>query len=133
MAPPSTRTSSVGWQSLCSKPGSSVGIRNPSLVLVQPRKTRPFITERLLMGRKESNQTNKQWESGSFRPRSSSPPRRFAPAAFRPRSFRPWSFRPPSRFTPGRFAPRIKTTYFVEIYGWLVVAKPQLAVVISRY
>ena len=30
----------------------------PSLVLVQPRKTRPFITERLLMGRKESNQTN---------------------------------------------------------------------------
>ena len=32
----------------------------PSLVLVQPRKTRPFITERLLMGRKESNQTNKQ-------------------------------------------------------------------------
>ena len=32
---------------------------NPSLVLVQPRKTRPFITIRLLMGRKESNQTNK--------------------------------------------------------------------------
>ena len=31
---------------------------NPGLVLVQPRKTRPFITERLLMG-KESNQTNK--------------------------------------------------------------------------
>ena len=30
---------------------------NPSLVLVQPRKTRPFITEGLLMGRKESNQT----------------------------------------------------------------------------
>ena len=30
---------------------------NPSLVLVQPMKTRPFITERLLMGRKESNQT----------------------------------------------------------------------------
>ena len=30
---------------------------NPSLVLVQPRKTRPFITEKLLMGRKESNQT----------------------------------------------------------------------------
>ena len=28
----------------------------PSLVLVQPRKTRPYITERLLMGRKESNQ-----------------------------------------------------------------------------
>ena len=33
---------------------------NPSLVLVQPRKTRPFITERLLMGCKESNQTNKK-------------------------------------------------------------------------
>ena len=32
---------------------------NPSLVLVHPRKTRPYITERLLMGRKESNQTNK--------------------------------------------------------------------------
>ena len=30
-----------------------------SLVLVQPRKTCPYITERLLMGRKESNQTNK--------------------------------------------------------------------------
>ena len=29
---------------------------NPSLVLVQPRQTRPFITERLLMGCKESNQ-----------------------------------------------------------------------------
>ena len=34
---------------------------NLSLVLVQPRKTCPFITERFLMGRKESNkQTNKQ-------------------------------------------------------------------------
>ena len=32
---------------------------NPSLVLVQPMKTRPFITERLLIGRKESNQANK--------------------------------------------------------------------------
>ena len=32
----------------------------PSLVLVQPRKNHPYITERLLMGRKESNQTNKQ-------------------------------------------------------------------------
>ena len=31
---------------------------NPSLVLVQPRKTHPYITERLLMGRKESYQTN---------------------------------------------------------------------------
>ena len=40
---------------------------NPRLVLVQPRKTRPFITERLLMGRKESNQTNKAtpWSKSS--------------------------------------------------------------------
>ena len=30
---------------------------NPSLVLVQPRKTHPFITERSLMGLKKSNQT----------------------------------------------------------------------------
>ena len=37
----------------------------PSLVLVQPRKTRPFITERLLMGRKESNQTNKSNKTNS--------------------------------------------------------------------
>ena len=29
----------------------------PSLVLVVPRKTRPCLTERLLMRRKESNQT----------------------------------------------------------------------------
>ena len=36
---------------------------NPSLVLVQPRKTCPFITERLLMGHKEPNQTKtkKPW------------------------------------------------------------------------
>ena len=34
-----------------------------SLELVLPRKTCPFITERLLMGRKESNQTNKQSNS----------------------------------------------------------------------
>ena len=32
---------------------------NPSLGLVQPTNTRPFITEKLLMGRKESNQINK--------------------------------------------------------------------------
>ena len=32
----------------------------PSLVLGQPRKTRPFITEISLLGRKETNQTNKQ-------------------------------------------------------------------------
>ena len=30
---------------------------HPSLVLVHPRKTRPCLTERLLMGRKKSNQT----------------------------------------------------------------------------
>ena len=30
---------------------------DPSLVLVQPRKTRPYITEKLLIGRKESNHT----------------------------------------------------------------------------
>ena len=33
---------------------------NPSLELVLPRKTRPFITERLLMGCKESNQTKQK-------------------------------------------------------------------------
>ena len=32
---------------------------NPSFVLVQPRKTHLFITERLMMGRKESIQTNR--------------------------------------------------------------------------
>ena len=31
---------------------------NPSLVPVQPRKTRPYITENFLMGRNESNQTS---------------------------------------------------------------------------
>ena len=31
----------------------------PSLVLVQPRKTCPYMTENLLMERKDSNQTNK--------------------------------------------------------------------------
>ena len=33
---------------------------NRSLVLVQPRKTCPFITERLLIWRKESNQTKQR-------------------------------------------------------------------------
>ena len=32
---------------------------HPSLVLVQPKKTCPCLTERLLMGCKKSNQTNK--------------------------------------------------------------------------
>ena len=39
---------------------------NPSLVLVQPRKTRPYITERLLMERKESNQTNTHLNSSVY-------------------------------------------------------------------
>ena len=43
---------------------------NPSLVLVQPRKTRPFITERLLMGRKESNQTK---QTNSVDPEQTAP------------------------------------------------------------
>ena len=34
---------------------------NPNLVLVQPRKTCPFISEILLMGCKESNQTKTYW------------------------------------------------------------------------
>ena len=43
---------------------------NPSFVLVQPRKTRPFINEKLLMGCKESNQTNKNMPAGiSVRPK----------------------------------------------------------------
>ena len=37
---------------------------NPSLVLVQPRKIRPLITERLLMGRKESNQRKQNLNNG---------------------------------------------------------------------
>ena len=36
---------------------------NPSLLLVQPKKIPPFIIERVLMGRKESNQTNKSASS----------------------------------------------------------------------
>ena len=55
-------------------------------------------------------------ESGSFRPRSSSPPRRFAPAAFRPWSFRPWSFRP-LVVSSLVYSPQVeKSTYFAEIY-----------------
>ena len=53
----------ISGRVLDSRPGVSLATVskniNPSLVLVQPRKTRPFITERLLMGRKGSNQTNK--------------------------------------------------------------------------
>ena len=39
---------------------------NPSLVLVQPRKTRLYITERLLMERKESNQTKQNNQKCPF-------------------------------------------------------------------
>ena len=42
----------------------------PSLVLVQPRKTRPCLTERLLIGHKESNQTktnqSMQWQTKTY-------------------------------------------------------------------
>ena len=44
---------------------------NHRLVLVQPRKTRPFITERLLMGRKESNQTKQTKLIGKIKGRNS--------------------------------------------------------------
>ena len=53
-----TRDRGVAGSSLTGVVSLSKNI-NPSLVLVQPRKTHPFITERLLMGLKESNQTNK--------------------------------------------------------------------------
>ena len=39
---------------------------NPSLVLVQPRKTDPFVTERLLMGRNKSNQTKVKKSTQGF-------------------------------------------------------------------
>ena len=45
---------------------------NPSLVLAQPRKTRPFLMERLLLGSKESNQTNKSIYNWGFVGRSRS-------------------------------------------------------------
>ena len=41
------------------KPHPSTLLDTSSLVMVQPRKTRPCLTERLLMVRKESSQTNK--------------------------------------------------------------------------
>ena len=43
---------------------------NPSLVLVQPRMTRPYIIERSLMGRKESNQTNRHFTCMCYRKRT---------------------------------------------------------------
>ena len=39
---------------------------NPTLVLFQPRKACPYITERLLMGCKESNQTKKQTHAQGY-------------------------------------------------------------------
>ena len=38
---------------------------NPSFLLVQPRKTRPFITERLLIGRKIKSNKNYNGKSGN--------------------------------------------------------------------
>ena len=48
---------------------------NTSLELFQPKKTRPYITERLLMGRKESNQTNKHYNYIMIRIKASCKPR----------------------------------------------------------
>ena len=45
-------SSLAGVTASCSSLSKNI---NPSLELVQPRKTRRFITERLFMGRKESN------------------------------------------------------------------------------
>ena len=45
---------------------------NPSLVLVQPRKTYPFITERLLMGCKESNENKQMYDVNVVRSLKSS-------------------------------------------------------------
>ena len=39
--------------------GKGLRLKRGTLVLVQPMKIRPYITERLLMGRKESNQTGR--------------------------------------------------------------------------
>ena len=47
---------------------------NPSLVLVPPRKTHPFITERLLMGHIEPNQTNKQSSTSGHKYKNQSRP-----------------------------------------------------------
>ena len=42
-------------QMACADPGSFA--KGGPTLTVRPRKTRPYITERLLNGRKESNQT----------------------------------------------------------------------------
>ena len=54
-----TQDQRAGGLSLTGVTASLSKTINPNLVLVQPRKTNPFITERLLMGSKESNQANK--------------------------------------------------------------------------
>ena len=46
------------WRLCVVSLSKNFGIK-PSLLLVLPKKIHPFITERLLMGRKESNQTQK--------------------------------------------------------------------------
>ena len=46
-------------QDRLASPASLRCVLEQDLVLVQPRKTCPFIAENLLMGPKESNQTNK--------------------------------------------------------------------------
>ena len=45
------------WPAMTKIPVKMLSAEVVSLVLVQPREARPFITEYLLMGRKESNQT----------------------------------------------------------------------------
>ena len=47
---------------------------NPSLVLVQPRKTRPLVTERLLMGCKELNHTKQNFPPSTQHRATNGPP-----------------------------------------------------------
>ena len=49
-----TRDRGVAWRHCVVSLSKNI---NPCLVLVRSRNTRPYLTERLLMGRKESNQT----------------------------------------------------------------------------
>ena len=80
---------------------------NPSLVLVQPRKTRPFILERLLMGRKESSQTNKH--SAQYRRHQT-----YSDAlknSFFPRTIPHWNSLPPS----------VANTQFTEEFRELLI------------
>ena len=60
----------------------------PSLVLGQLRKTRLCLTERLLMGRKESNQTNKTRDSFPLRKVSSHEVTQMMSASLAPRSIK---------------------------------------------